>query len=184
MTGRADDAGAWQPSAAMRVMIGQAVGQFGCTVEEFFGPQRPNRIVRARMAAVWVLRRRWNLTWVCVARAIGREARDTAKHLDARARYFRERDQRFAEITDALLADKPLPRVPMPLMPPLPPAPRQLRKTARRIEQEKTGLRGELPEQQVKPKNRIVADDTDALSRHHGTLSLVGAIAASGGRFR
>ncbi|KLE32442.1 hypothetical protein AAW00_13495 [Aurantiacibacter luteus] len=73
--------------------------------ETFLARGRDREVVRARQAAAWVLQARWeHLSLSMLGKVMGNRDNSTMLFSLRQARAFRERDEWFLRLTDALLA--------------------------------------------------------------------------------
>ena len=152
--------GLWDPSTAMRRCRADVAAAFGLKPWAIVGPDRFDRLCRARFAVLWVLAARWpTLTRVQLAHLIGVSDHSTVVYGLRRALDLRRTDMVFHAVTEALALARPVPSMPLAgdLLGPV----RQEAEIARRM---------------VKPRNDMQEDDADARLRHTGSDALLRAL--------
>ena len=103
----------WEPSAAMRRMRASAAQAFRVDLVELLGRGRTREVMRARLAAYWLLSTGFDLTREQLGMAMGGRDHSTVIHGVGRAEALRARDAAFRAVTDRLLEGKPPPPMPV-----------------------------------------------------------------------
>lgn len=102
----------WEPSSAQRAAVARVAEAFGFTADELYSRARPQQLARARQVACWLLRRRFpHLSYPMIGKVMAGRDHSTVIYACRQVEAWRERDERFREVTDALMEGVPPPVV-------------------------------------------------------------------------
>jgi hypothetical protein len=151
----------WVPSEMQHQCCADVASHFGYTGNDIKGQSRLPALVRARFAAVWVIKQRWpRLSYAQIGTIVGERDHSTICHAARRAEQERDRSPCYRRSLDALASGATILRLAPVVVPPDYPM---------RI--------GPLrPIRHVKPKNALSPDDVDAFMRAAGTDLLLAAL--------
>lgn len=159
------------PGSGREVVVRTAAA-FGLTADDLTGPSRYRRIVRARNAVVWILRRQFNADGVPkgysqLVLLLGGRDRSSLIYGEKRCAEWIEQDPAYRAVVEALRAGL-APVFVRPFEPePLPPVLRKLG-APRTV--------ADLPPRAVKAKGALDDDDLGAVNRYNGSRALLAAI--------
>lgn len=185
---RKNSAGAWEPSSQQRGMRDMVARAFELEPFVLIGRSRTKSVMPARHAANYVLRRVWpELSYPQIAKLMGGRDHSTTIAACRRAVEIRERDPVYREMTDMLIGigselraaalfesmEEARAKVAAAL--------ERMMAEGRILQRDPAPLEIEpesatRPKRKVKPKNRLCADDSDALERHAGSMRLAAAL--------
>ena len=172
--------GNWQPASVHIECCHLVAAAFDVPIERLLSKQRFKEIAEARQAAMYVLRRRFTLSYPQIALICGGFDHSTVIHANRAVQIRIDRDPTLAALIRQLVSGR---------------RPKHYnghviafdnRRTAElarfgseaAMEAETTFVQRQ---RNVKPKNRLSPDDSDGLMRSKGSQALSAAIAAAGG---
>lgn len=91
-------------SPPVRPVVLLVAARLDLPLSRVLGPERTERLARARFAAVWVARTALGASWRRIGAQLGRRDHSTVIHAYRRAEVLRGADAGFLDLTDRLLA--------------------------------------------------------------------------------
>lgn len=160
------------PGSGREVVL-RAATAFGLSPDDLTGRARYRRIVRARSAVVWILRRQLNAdglpkSYPQIGLLLGGRDHTTMIYCNQRCEKWMETDQKYRATVLALQAGL----APVYVRPALPDG--TLAPVMRKLGP--VSCVEDLPARQVKPKNELAWGDSSAVDRFNGSNALLAAI--------
>ncbi|MAY20297.1 MAG: hypothetical protein CL955_06730 [Erythrobacteraceae bacterium] len=175
----------WQPASVHHRCRKQVAEVFGIDDAVLLSRSRKGPIAQARQVAMYVLRKRFNLSFPCIAKVVGVRDHSTTLYGVRMVEERIERDPALRAMVGQLVIGRTGRSYDAHILARAAHLADQARLRlleSRQHEHRLTGTVASLSAQRrVKPKNELADDDFDALRRAEGSRQLEAALAAAGG---